>query len=172
MLLLGSAATRSHGSGSRHRSRQGSTPYDWLLLRSWRPSRRGASLSAGAYLHGAELQRTRAVPQRCALLPTGCAPQSPIEQALQHPLEPAETPLHPRENAQFFRKRRVSADCNQRGILGGYGPQPGSLWNLAAHWPPNMPGNTGSIRPCCDTRLPSADELRFPFLVFSSKEFS
>ena len=124
------------------------------------------------YLHGAELQHTPTVPQRCALLPTGCAPQSPIEQALQHPLEPAETPLHPRENAQFFRKRRVSADCNQRGILGGYGLQPGSLWDLAAHWPPNMPGNTGSIRPCCDTRLPSADELRFPFLVFSSKEFS
>lgn len=122
--------------------------------------------------YGAELQHTRAVPQRCALLPTGCAPQSPIEQALQHPLEPAGTPLHPRENAQFFRKRRVSADCNQRGILGGYGPQPGSLWGQAAHWPPNMPGNTGSIRPCCDTRLPSADELRFPFLVFSSKEFS
>ena len=157
MLLLGSAATRSHGSGSRHRSRQGSTPYDWLLPCSWRPSRRGASLSAGESLHGAELQRTPAVP---------------IEQALQHPLEPAETPLHPRENAQFFRKRRVSADCNQRGILGGYGPQPGSLWDLAAHWPTNMPGNTGSIRPCCDTRLPSADELRFPFLVFSSKDFS
>ena len=87
MLLLGSAATRSHGSGSRHRSRQGSTPYDWLLPRSWRPSRRGASLSAGESLHGAELQRTRAVPQRCALLPTGCAPQSPIEQALRHPQE-------------------------------------------------------------------------------------